>query len=54
MVSAPGAGTRHLCRFIIRQIKTFNFVRGPSEVCALKRPEVRVPTGEVAETPHVR
>jgi hypothetical protein len=54
MVSAPGARARHLCRFIIRQIKTSSFVREPSELCALKRPEGRAPTGEVAETPHVR
>jgi hypothetical protein len=54
MVSAPDVGPRHLCRFIIRQIKTSNFVREPSELCALKRPEGRAPIGEVAETPHVR
>jgi hypothetical protein len=37
MVSASDVGPRHLCRFIIRQIKTSNFVREPSELCALKR-----------------
>jgi hypothetical protein len=37
MVSAPDVGPRHLCRFIIRQIKTSNFVREPSELCVLKR-----------------
>jgi hypothetical protein len=54
MVSVPDVGARHLCCFIIRQIKTSNFVREPSELCELKRPEGRAPIGEVAETPHVR
>jgi len=43
MVSVPDVGGRHLCRFIIRQIKTANFVREPSELCELKWPEVRAP-----------
>jgi hypothetical protein len=50
MVNAPDVGPRHLCRFIIRQIKTSDFVRKTSELCALKRPEVRAPPGQPAET----
>jgi hypothetical protein len=53
MVNAPYVGARHLCRFIIRQIKTSDFVRKTSELCAFNRPEVRAPTGQPAETPLV-
>jgi hypothetical protein len=53
MVNAPYVGARHLCRFTIRQIKTSNFVQETSELPAFKRPEVRAPTGQPAETPLV-